>query len=167
MIKNLDYKVLIKLNKFDLKMNLLSSQEYFFNSLKEGLLTNSGKDFLVKALKGDSLTFFNNSNTYLGIGDDNTAANVSQTDLIASINKYRKNVDPTYPKIFGDSGGPSNYGEILYIFTFLASEANFSWQEFGLFNDSSSGIMFDRFIYDAGIKNNEQIWSVELTFIFA
>lgn len=167
MIKNLDYKVLIKINKFDLKMNLLKSEDYFFNSLKEGMLTNLGKDFLVKALKGDSLTFFNNSNTFLGVGDNNTAANVTQTDLLAATNKYRKNVDSTFPKVFGDVGGPSNYGEILYIFTFLANEANFSWQEFGLFNDSLSGIMFDRFIYDAGVKNNDQIWSVELTFIFA
>jgi hypothetical protein len=167
MFENLDYKVKVKILKYDINMKLIDEICFNYNSLKHGLLTNSGKDFLVKALRGDSLTFFNNANTYLGVGDDDTAATVLQTDLIAATNKYRKNADIGFPKIIGDSGGPTNYGEILYSFTFLTSEANFEWKEFGFFNDATSGIMFDRFVNNSGIKNNEQIWAIELTFIFA
>ena len=45
-----------------------------------------------------TLTYFNNGNAYIGVGDSTTAAAATQTDLQAATNKLRKAMDATYPQ---------------------------------------------------------------------
>jgi hypothetical protein len=164
---NIVYKVRAKITKKDCLNNIIDVIEWGYPSLAEGMLVNAGKDFLIKALRGDSVTPFNNSNAYLGVGDSSTAASVAQTDLQAGVNKLRKSMDAGYPKIYGEGGGPSNPGEILFFSTFTAVEANFAWNEFGLFNASSGGTMFDRFTQSLGTKPSNQVWEFQLTLNFS
>lgn len=118
-------------------------------------ITDAGRNIMVQAVIGASVTFFNNANAYLGVGDSTTAFSASQTDLVASTNKLRKAMDATYP-----SGG-SNV--IAFRSTFGTSDANFAWQEWGVFNASSAGTMLSRKVESLGTKTSAQTWQLTAT----
>lgn len=121
-------------------------------------LTDAGRNLMVQAAIGASPTFFNNANTFIGVGDSTTAFATSQTDLQASTNKLRKAMDATFPS------GASNV--ITFRSSFGTSDANFAWQEWGIFNASSSGTMLSRKVESLGTKTSAQTWqfTVVLTF---
>lgn len=124
-------------------------------------ITDAGRNHLVQAGIGAGPTFFNNANSYIGVGDSTTAFSASQTDLVASSNKLRKAMDATYP-----SGG-SNV--ITFRSTFATTDANYAWQEWGVFNASSAGTMLNRKVESLGTKTSTQTWqfTVVLTFTTA
>jgi hypothetical protein len=118
-------------------------------------ITDAGRNLLVQAGIGASVTPFNNANGYIGVGDSSTAFAAGQTDLQASTNKLRKALDATYP-----SGG-SNV--ITFRSTFGTSDANFAWNEWAVFNASSSGTMLNRKVESLGTKANTQTWQFTVT----
>lgn len=122
-------------------------------------LTDAGRNIMVQAVIGASVTFFNNANTYIGVGDSTTAFATSQTDLQAATNKLRKAMDATYP-----SGG-SNV--ITFRSTFATTDANFAWQEWGIFNASSAGTMLNRKVESLGTKTSAQTWQFTVTLTFS
>jgi len=92
---------------------------------------------------------------WLGVGDTSTAFDASQTDLQASTNKVRKVVD---------SGFPTLSTNILTLqSTFATTEANFHWQEWGVFNASTGSVMVNRKVEDLGTKTNTQSWQLTVT----
>ena len=121
-------------------------------------ITDAGRNHLVQAGIGASVTAFNNANAYIGVGDSTTAFAASQTDLQAASNKTRKAMDATYP-----SGG-SNV--ITFRSTFGTSDANYAWQEWGIFNASSAGTMLSRKVESLGTKTNTQTWQFTATLTF-
>lgn len=124
-------------------------------------ITDAGRNHLVQAGIGGSVTAFNNANSYIGVGDSTTAFAASQTDLQAATNKTRKAMDATYP-----SGGAN---VITFRSTFATTDANYAWQEWGTFNASSGGTMLNRKVESLGTKTNTQTWqfTVVLTFTTA
>lgn len=121
-------------------------------------LVDAGRNHMVQATIGAAVTAFNNANAYIGVGDSSTAHSVSQTDLVAATNKMRKAMDATYP-----SGG-SNV--ITFRSTFATGDANWAWQEWGVFNASSSGTMLNRKVESLGTKTNTQTWQFTVTLTF-
>lgn len=121
-------------------------------------ITDAGRNHLVQAGIGAAVTAFNNANSYIGVGDSTTAFAAAQTDLQAATNKLRKAMDATYP-----SGG-SNV--ITFRSTFGTSDANFAWQEWGVFNASSGGTMLNRKVESLGTKTNTQTWQFTVTLTF-
>jgi hypothetical protein len=118
-------------------------------------LTNVGRDFLAKAIVGDSVTPFDNSNAHIGVGDSDVAFAASQTDLQASSNKLRKAMDV---------GFPTREGNVLtFQSTYTGAEANFAWEEWGVFNDDSGGEMLDRMVEYNGTKLEGQTWVFKVT----
>jgi hypothetical protein len=115
-------------------------------------LTNAGRDFFAQAAMNDSPTFFDNSNAYLGVGDSTTAFAASQTNLQAETNKVRKAMEASYPQRAGNV--------LTYRSLFGTSDANFDWQEWGLFNHSSAGVMLSRKVEDLGTKADTQSWQL-------
>jgi hypothetical protein len=113
-------------------------------------LTNTGVTLLAVAWIGGSYTAFNNANAEIGVGDSTTVFANTQTDLQASSNKLRKPADATFPTIAGNV--------VTFQATFGTSDANFAWQEWGVFNNSSGGTMFNRKVESLGTKPNTQIW---------
>lgn len=99
---------------------------------------------------GTAFDKFNNANSRIGVGDSTTAHNPSQQDLVAVSNKLRKTVDSGYPV--------RNGSELEFQATFDENEANFSWQERGLFNAASGGEMLCRIVGDLGSKTNAHVW---------
>lgn len=121
-------------------------------------LTDAGRNHLAQAGIGAGVTAFNNANSHLGVGDSSTAFSAAQTDLQAASNKLRKAMDATYP-----SGG-SNV--IAFRSTFGTSDANFAWNEWGVFNASSSGTMLSRKVESLGTKTSAQTWQFTATLTF-
>lgn len=122
-------------------------------------LTDAGRNHLVQAGIGAAVTAFNNANAYIGVGDSSTAFAVGQTDLQAASNKTRKAMDATYPS------GASNV--ITFRSTFATGDANYAWNEWGVFNASSAGTMLQRKVESLGTKTNTQTWQFTVTLTFS
>lgn len=122
-------------------------------------LTDAGRNFMVQSTIAAASTPFNNSNAYIGVGDSTTAFNASQTDLVAATNKTRKAMQATYPQ------GSSNV--ITFRSTFGTSDANYAWQEWGVFNASSGGTMLNRKVESLGTKTSAQTWDFTVTLTFS
>lgn len=115
---------------------------------------------------GQALTYFNNGNSYIGVGDSSTAAADTQTDLQASTNKLRKAMDATYP-LHTDTTGTAGSKSIVYRSTFATTDANWAWQEWGLFNGSSGGRMLNRKAESLGTKTSAATWVLTITLSLA
>ena len=110
-------------------------------------LTNAGRDFIAQTLINDgSPVFFNSTNSHIGVGDSTTAFAASQTDLQASSNKARKGMEATFPT--------RTNNQLVFKSSFGTTEANFSWQEWGVFNASSGGVMLNRKVENLGSKSS-------------
>lgn len=115
-------------------------------------LSNAGGTLIAAALLGESVTPYNAANAHIGVGDSNTAFAAAQTDLQASTNKLRKSMDASYP---------TRVGRVLtWRATFGISEANFAWEEWGVFNASSGNDMLARVVESLGTKPNTQSWQI-------
>lgn len=126
-------------------------------------LTNAGRDFFVTAVLTGAGTAFNNANSSIGVGDSTAAFAQSQTDLQGTTNKFRKAMDATYPQQAANV--------LTYRATFGTTEANFAWNEWGVFNTTaaSGGTMLNRKQEALGTKPGTQTWqfTVQLTFTAA
>lgn len=114
---------------------------------------------------GTSLTYFSNSNAALGVGDSTAAEAATQTDLQAATNKQRKTVDATYPS--HTDGTSSGSATVTFKATFGTSDANFHWQEWGVFNATSGGRMLNRKVTDLGTKTSAASWAFTVTLTLA
>lgn len=115
-------------------------------------LTTAGATLIAQCLMDDSPTFLTNANAHLGVGDSNTAFNVAQTDLQAATNKVRKPMEASYPQ---RSANATTYRSV-----FGTSDANFTWNEWGVFNASSGGTMAGRKVESLGAKTNAASWQL-------
>ena len=113
---------------------------------------------MVQSTIAAASTPYNNANSYIGVGDSTTAFAVGQTDLQAATNKLRKAMDATYPQ------GGSNV--ITWRSTFATADANYAWQEWGVFNASSAGTMLNRKVESLGTKTSAQTWQFTVTLTF-
>lgn len=101
---------------------------------------NEGIDRLLDLLIGAGGTAFNNANSYIGVGDTNTAAAASQTELQATqnaANRFYKGMNATFPVRTAES--------VEWKADFTTSEANFAWAEWtiaaGATTASGSGFL--------------------------
>lgn len=120
-------------------------------------MTTVGRDYIAQALVGETFTAFNNANARIGVGDSSTAFAAGQTDLQAPANKLRKAMDATYPQRAANV--------LTFRATFGTGEANFAWNEWGVFNAASAGQMLNRKVESLGTKTSTQTWqlTVDLT----
>jgi len=119
------------------------------------------------ATAGQSLTYFNNAQAAIGVGDSSTAAAATQTDLQASTNKLRKAMDATFP-VHAD-GVTSPAASIQFKSTFATGDANFAWQEWGVFNSATGGTgrMLNRKVESLGTKTSAASWAFTVTLTLA
>lgn len=117
-------------------------------------LTNVGRNHLTGLAIGEALTAFNNANARLGVGDSNTAFAAAQTDLQAAANKFRKAMDATYPQ--------RTTNVLTFRASFATGEANFAWEEVGIFNAAAAGEMLNRKVQSLGTKVSG-VWELTAT----
>lgn len=122
-------------------------------------LTNAGRDLIASLVVGAGGTALNNANAYIGVGDSSTAFAAAQTDLQAASNKLRKGMEATYPQL------AANVQTFRSLFG--TSEANWAWNEWGLFNASSAGTMLLRKVESLGTKTSAQSWQFTTTITWA
>jgi hypothetical protein len=117
---------------------------------------------------GQALTFYNNANAAIGVGDSNTAAADTQTNLSAATNKLRKAMDATYP-LHTDSTGTAGSKSITLRSTFGTSDANWVWNEWGVFNSATDGTgrMLNRKVESLGTKTSSATWVLTITLSLA
>jgi len=118
-------------------------------------LTNAGRDLIAQAIIGEAITAFDNANAHIGVGDSTTAFAATQTDLQAATNKLRKPMDASYPQRTGNA--------IDFRATFGTSDANFTWNEWGVFNAATGGVMLNRKVEALGTKTSAQSWQITVT----
>jgi hypothetical protein len=119
-------------------------QPYETRVIEGNILVNAGIALLWDALMGTAITAFSNANARLGVGDSTTAAAATQTDLQAATNKLRKAMDATYPSRVAQT--------VTFKSTFGSTDANFAWQEWGVFNSASGATMLNRKVESLGTK---------------
>lgn len=116
-------------------------------------LTLAGRDFIAGAIVGAASPVFDNTNAYIGVGDGTAPFDATQTGL-QGVNKFRAGMDISYPLVAGNV--------ITFKSTFGPNDANFAWQEWGVFNASTGGIMLNRVVEYNGTKLNGQTWVLEV-----
>ena len=116
-------------------------------------LTNAGRNIIAQFLIDDGTpTPFDNTNAYLGVGDGTTAFNATQTDLQAGTNKLRDAMEATYPQ--------RATNVLTFRSLFSTAQANFDWEEWGVFNASTAGTMLCRKVENLGTKTGAQSWQL-------
>lgn len=119
-------------------------------------ITTAGLNHLAGAIIGEALTAFNNANAYLGVGDSTTAFSVGQTALQAATNKLRKAMMASFPTRAG--------AVLTFKSSFGPSEANFVWNEWGVFNAPSSGTMLSRKVESPSLGTKSSgTWELTVT----
>ena len=110
-----------------------------------------------------TLTYLSNARAAIGVGDSNTAAAATQTDLQASTNKLRKAMEASYPN--HSDGTSSGNASNSYRSLFGTSDANFAWAEWGVFNSATAatGRMLNRKVESLGTKTSAASWTFTVT----
>lgn len=148
---------------------------------KEGnLLTIGGASIQWQTLIGNgtataaqALTYYNNGNAYISVGDSTTAAADTQTELQAATNRTRVGMDATYP-LHTDSTGTAGSKSIAFRSTYGTAVANYAWQEWGIFNGAGTGgppttggRMLNRKVESLGTKTSAATWVLTITLSLA
>lgn len=120
------------------------------------LLLNEGIQLLLDLLIGAGGTAYNNANSYIGVGDTNTAESASQTGLQAPTNKLYKAMESSYPSRASQT--------VTWRAVFGSAEANYAWNEFTVANGSSDAATnLNRKTSVQGTKASGQVWTVDVS----
>lgn len=110
-------------------------------------MTNTGATLVATLIEADGPY-------YVAAGNDNTAFDASQTDLIGT--NVRKQATAVR------SGST-----VTYTAEFTTSEGNFEWLETGLADASSGGTLVTRKVIALPTKTSSESWTVNLEVVFA
>jgi hypothetical protein len=99
-------------------------------------------------------SLFDNANAHIGVGNSTTAFAATQTDLVGA-SKFRKAMDATYPQAAA--------GAMTFRSTFATGDANFAWEEWGVFNAAAAGTMMNRVVQANGTKASTETKQVTVT----
>ena len=115
-------------------------------------LLNSGIDEIWDLVTGASANHYDNTNAQIGVGDSNTAADPTQTDLQAATNKTYKGMESSYPT--------STSQKVTFKASFGSTEANYAWEEW-VVKHSTSAICLNRKVESLGTKSTGT-WTLEV-----
>lgn len=119
------------------------------------------------ATAGQVLTYFNNAQSAIGVGDSSTAAAATQTDLQAASNKLKKAMDSTYPQ--HTDATTSGAASVVFRSTFATGDANWAWQEWVVGNSTTAatGRILNRKVESLGTKTSAASWQFTVTLTLA
>jgi len=119
-------------------------------------LTNAGRDFIAQVIiNDDTPTFFTNAAAYIGVGDSDGVFAASQTNLQAATNKVRVGMETNFPARTDNA--------IDFKSSFGSSVANWVWNEWGVFNHETTGVMLNRKVEALGTKVEGSTWVLTVT----
>jgi len=118
-------------------------------------LLNSGIDemwdLVTGAVSGAS-HIYDNAAAQIGVGDSDTAADATQTDLQAASNKTYKGMESGYPT--------STSQKATFKASFGSGDANYAWKEW-VVKQSTSAICLNRKVESLGTKSSGT-WTLEV-----
>lgn len=117
-------------------------------------LTNAGRDLIAIALIGDVFLPYNSVYAHIGVGTGISAFAPGDTDL-TGVSKQRKAMESGYPTRAANA--------LTFRSLFGTTEANFTWNEWGVFNDAVTGTMLNRKVETLGTKTSSQSWQFTVT----
>jgi hypothetical protein len=115
-------------------------------------LLNTGIDEVWDLVTGASANHFSNADAQIGVGDSDTAADATQTDLQAATNKTYKSMESGYPT--------STTQKVTFKSSFGDSEANYAWEEW-VVKQSTSAKCLNRKAESLGTKSGGT-WTLEV-----
>ena len=119
-------------------------------------LLNSGIDEvwdLITGVVSGSDHIYDNSHAQIGVGDSDTAADATQTDLQAATNKTYKGMESGYPT--------STSQKATFKSSFGSSDANYTWKEW-VVKQQTSAKCLNRKVEDLGTKTSGT-WTLEVS----
>jgi len=154
-----------KLSKYREDIESYRGREHKFHQLfkpyeviegEGNCLLNSGIDEMWDLITGavsGADHIFDNTHAQIGVGDSNTAANATQTDLQAATNKTYKGMESGYPT--------STSQKATFKASFGASDANYTWNEW-VVKQSTSAKCLNRKVENLGTKTSGT-WALEVS----
>jgi hypothetical protein len=118
-------------------------------------LLNSGIDEIWDLVTGDvsgADHIFDNTHAQIGVGDSDTAAEATQTDLQAASNKTYKGMEASYPL--------STSQKVTFKASFGDAEANYTWNEW-VVKQQTSAKCLNRKVENLGTKSSGT-WTLEV-----
>jgi hypothetical protein len=112
-------------------------------------MTNAAAEFHAADMIGETVEDFSNANAHIGVGNGTEAFAKTQTDLQGA-SKLRKAMDTEFPARSG--------AQMTFQATFGTDDANWEWQEWGIFNAATEGVMFNREVENLGTKTSAVTW---------
>jgi hypothetical protein len=117
--------------------------------VREGnILTQTGINTLWRLVAGLSATAYSNANARLGVGNDNTPAQATDTDLLGA-SKAWKGMEVGYPVVSALADKKITFRSI-----FGSSEGNFAWLEWGVDNGATDHKLLNRKVENLGTKSS-------------
>jgi hypothetical protein len=129
------------------------------------LLTGGASALWHRLTGGSTVAAYSNANAHIGVGNSTTAEATAQTDLQGA-SKTRKAMDATYP-LHTDTTGTAGSKSIVFRSTFATGDANYAWEEWGIFNASAAGRMLNRKVEALGTKTAAATWVLTITLSLA
>lgn len=128
---------------------------------RDNVALNDGLGEMIDLMLGLTANAYSAANAYMVVGDSNTAAAASQTDMQGT------NVEKAM-----DGGFPSRSGQVAtWKATYGSSDANFAWEEGGVKNGtgavSATILMFNRKVTSLGTKGSGSTWTLTLDITFS
>lgn len=111
-------------------------------------LLTAGAQAIFQRMGDDTVARFNASNARLCVGNGTAAVAAGQTDLQGA-SKTRKIVDSA-PVISGNTW--------TLVATFGTGDANHAWEEAGIANHASAGVLLNRVVQNFGTKTSGMTW---------
>ena len=148
------WKVRTKLEKYHEDIAPFKGREHVFHERYTpyevveqvgNCLLNEGINNMWTLICGGTATAYDNANARLGVGDSDTAADATQTDLQAVTNKVYGAMDASFP-IYGTAQ------KATFKASFGTDTANFTWNEWSVDNGSSAALNINRKVESLGTK---------------
>lgn len=141
----------------DERLAFLRTEPYGRLEGEDNCLLNSGINEiwdLVSGVVSGTGHIYDNTKAQIGVGDSNTAANATQTDLQAAVNKTYKGMEGGFPT--------SASQKITLKSSFGSSDANYEWKEW-VVKQSTSAKCLNRKVDAMGTKASGSTWTLEVT----
>ena len=124
------------------------------------LLTFGGASAFWDTLIGAAnVTVYDNTNAFIGVGESNTAAANTQTDLQGASKTYN-GMEVGFPS--HTDGVADGADDCIFKASYATGEANYAWEEWGVFN-ASAGRMLQRKVESLGTKTSAAVWTLTVT----
>lgn len=150
------YKTRWTIRRFANDVAYADGRSYSESVIEGNLLLNEGIAELWDLACGlGTPTAFDDTNSYIGVGDSSTAESAAHTALQAASNKLYKGMESGYPQRSGQT--------VTWRAVFGSSEGNYAWNEFTVANgNSDSAKNLNRKVSTQGTKASGQTWTIDL-----